>query len=273
MIRRAFTLIELLVVIAIIAILAAILFPVFASAKIAAQKSVSISNLKQISTAAVLYSNDWDDMIFSQSWITVPGPTFRTDEFAILLQPYAKNWGVFYDPLRTNKCNRDNFWTGPSSRCKGYGVNTGVFFHTGGTGLFYPIVFPNATTSTLKGRNLSEIEETSNVVMFGTTSDEPMYTTDFKWQDFNGPNSERVPLKRLRYDGMWARSMVDTSTRPVLMAPYRAPGYAYLVMPVSDVHLRQYCLDVNVKDTGGFPSRTCGEWVQWLMLNRVRLAP
>ena len=59
---RAFTLIELLVVIAIIAILAAILFPVFAQAKEAAKKTQSISNLKQTSTAAIMYTGDYDDL-------------------------------------------------------------------------------------------------------------------------------------------------------------------------------------------------------------------
>lgn len=61
MIRRAFTLIELLVVIAIIAILAAILFPVFAQAKEAAKKTACASNLKNIGLAMTLYQSDFDD--------------------------------------------------------------------------------------------------------------------------------------------------------------------------------------------------------------------
>ncbi len=61
--RRAFTLIELLVVIAIIAILAAILFPVFARAKEAAKQTACLSNLKNIGLAFTLYGSDSDDML------------------------------------------------------------------------------------------------------------------------------------------------------------------------------------------------------------------
>ncbi|MFX8934016.1 prepilin-type N-terminal cleavage/methylation domain-containing protein, partial [Acinetobacter baumannii] len=59
--KKAFTLIELLVVIAIIAILAAILFPVFAQAKEAAKKTTCLSNTKQIAVSQLLYSHDYDD--------------------------------------------------------------------------------------------------------------------------------------------------------------------------------------------------------------------
>ncbi len=62
MIRRAFTLIELLVVIAIISILAAILFPVFSQAKMAAKKTTAISNQRQIGAATLLYLVDFDDI-------------------------------------------------------------------------------------------------------------------------------------------------------------------------------------------------------------------
>jgi prepilin-type N-terminal cleavage/methylation domain-containing protein len=60
---RGFTLIELLVVIAIIAILAAILFPVFARAREAARKATCISNVKQITLAAIMYAQDYDEVL------------------------------------------------------------------------------------------------------------------------------------------------------------------------------------------------------------------
>src|SRR3954447_14532228 len=61
--RRGFTLIELLVVIAIIAILAAILFPVFARARDAARKTTCTSNIKQLGTAILMYAQDYDECL------------------------------------------------------------------------------------------------------------------------------------------------------------------------------------------------------------------
>jgi len=77
--RRAFTLIELLVVIAIIAILAAILFPVFAQAKTAAKKTSDLSNMKQIDLATLMYANDSDDVIR----LALIGSTFRASDGSI----------------------------------------------------------------------------------------------------------------------------------------------------------------------------------------------
>src|SRR6201990_961314 len=66
--RAGFTLIELLGVIAIIAILAAILFPVFAQAKEAAKKTTCLSNTKQIALGVYLYTSDYDDTFPNTSW-------------------------------------------------------------------------------------------------------------------------------------------------------------------------------------------------------------
>ena len=65
---RAFTLIELLVVIAIIAILAAILFPVFAQARESARKTSCLSNTKQIGTAVIMYAQDYDEIPPETGW-------------------------------------------------------------------------------------------------------------------------------------------------------------------------------------------------------------
>jgi len=104
MVRRAFTLIELLVVIAIIAILAAILFPVFASAKIAAKGTASISNEKQIGSAWVIYANDFDDTAVPMANEAV-GPLLfnglNYSSWGQLLLQYLKNGDVTQDPLTT----------------------------------------------------------------------------------------------------------------------------------------------------------------------------
>ena len=92
--RRGFTLIELLVVIAIIAILAAILFPVFAQAKMAAKGAAAISNIRQMGLAVTLYQGDADD--------TFPLAAYATDtSFVIwhdILDPYVKNKDVWLCP-------------------------------------------------------------------------------------------------------------------------------------------------------------------------------
>ncbi len=102
---RAFTLIELLVVIAIIAILAAILFPVFAQAKLAAKKAVSLSNMKQIGLGSTLYFNDFDDnapplLYMDFGDMSVPS-TAGLYYWPVLLLPYTKSDKIFLDPLDT----------------------------------------------------------------------------------------------------------------------------------------------------------------------------
>ncbi|MBN9501035.1 MAG: prepilin-type N-terminal cleavage/methylation domain-containing protein [Armatimonadetes bacterium] len=99
--RGAFTLIELLVVIAIIAILAAILFPVFAQAKRAAKQSVTLSNIKQVALGARMYAGDYDDTgAMTVQAIMVPGgPWLPQDTWVAHLQmiyPYTKNAAIHW---------------------------------------------------------------------------------------------------------------------------------------------------------------------------------
>jgi prepilin-type N-terminal cleavage/methylation domain-containing protein/prepilin-type processing-associated H-X9-DG protein len=108
-----FTLIELLVVIAIIAILAAILFPVFAQAKAAAKKTACLSNSKQIGIGLYMYLTDFDDSLMMANYpdpsagYTGPytqfawnnGPGASQPLWADLMMPYVKNKQIFACPV------------------------------------------------------------------------------------------------------------------------------------------------------------------------------
>ncbi|HLK59243.1 MAG TPA: DUF1559 domain-containing protein [Chthonomonadaceae bacterium] len=91
-VKFGFTLIELLVVIAIIAILAAILFPVFAQAREKARQTSCLSNSKQVSTAIMMYVQDYDEIMP----IAVSYPNWAT--WASLVTPYIKNWDIMFCP-------------------------------------------------------------------------------------------------------------------------------------------------------------------------------
>lgn len=94
--KKAFTLIELLVVIAIIAILAAILFPVFAQARTAAKKTQDLSNLRQIGIAFLMYSTDNDDRLPLTTF--TGGVRTPKNSWVIQTQPYVKSFGFFRSP-------------------------------------------------------------------------------------------------------------------------------------------------------------------------------
>ncbi|RYG49230.1 prepilin-type N-terminal cleavage/methylation domain-containing protein [bacterium] len=96
MFRKAFTLIELLVVIAIIAILAAILFPVFAQAKNAAKKTQALSNVKQSGLANIMYQGDNDDVFSFGCGNTWWGAT--DGNWVFNTQPYIKSYGLLLEP-------------------------------------------------------------------------------------------------------------------------------------------------------------------------------
>jgi len=111
--RHGFTLIELLVVIAIIAILAAILFPVFAQARDKARSTSCLSNCRQIGMAFVQYTQDYDEFLPLTSFPVVANTWTST------VQPYIKNRGIFRCPSDSSP-----FWNNPSSqRMSSYFLN------------------------------------------------------------------------------------------------------------------------------------------------------
>ena len=105
-VRRAFTLIELLVVIAIIAILAAILFPVLASAKASGKRAACLSQQRQVGIALTMYRDDSDGMNFAFSHAvdpsrlnpTTPLGATRENRWWNQIQPYLKNLAILASP-------------------------------------------------------------------------------------------------------------------------------------------------------------------------------
>ncbi len=163
--RRGFTLIELLVVIAIIAILAAILFPVFARAREKANATACISNLKQLGLAALMYAQDYDEhMLFCV--YTYPdlgcmwGSYVYTRWFGVPLYPYLKSveiircesykLGTLSAPWSSYSAGRAN----PNS----YGYNFNAL------GYRYVEV---STSRREMGVKLAEIPRPSEIIMFG----------------------------------------------------------------------------------------------------------
>ena len=127
--RRGFTLIELLVVIAIIAILAALLFPVFAHAREKARQTSCLSNLKQLASGMIMYSQD-NDGLFPPA---VARPSRQLKNYyemswMSLMQPYVKNLGIFICPssghTSQDYLNNDdlahNYGYAPTNRIAGY---------------------------------------------------------------------------------------------------------------------------------------------------------
>jgi prepilin-type N-terminal cleavage/methylation domain-containing protein/prepilin-type processing-associated H-X9-DG protein len=131
--HRGFTLIELLVVIAIIAILAAILFPVFAQAREKARQTSCLSNNKQIALSVLMYVQDYDEMFpISRWWPEYDPATPGKDKgWAASVQPYIKNLGVF-------KCPSDGQGLAPapdsSGWCGVYLSYVGNAYHAGWNG-------------------------------------------------------------------------------------------------------------------------------------------
>jgi prepilin-type N-terminal cleavage/methylation domain-containing protein len=161
MLTRAFTLIELLVVIAIIAILAAILFPVFTTAKAAAKKTTCLSNASQIGLGLYIYLDDYDDNLPMANYPNIPNSKpsafsylsggaggYVAMNWADIIYPYIKNYNVF-------KCPEDN--SGPllngGVAVPGYPLSFALNYY-----FFKP---PSGAFTNLLGANMDQVTQPS----------------------------------------------------------------------------------------------------------------
>lgn len=189
--RKGFTLIELLVVIAIIAILAAILFPVFAQAKEAAKKTSCLSNGKQMALTFGLYVNDYDDRL---PGLYYTGNTVRWPLYVV--PTYAKNREIVFCP----STHDDRKSYGAAMESYMYGLTPGFGYNHK--------YLTDPATGYHTGRNMSEIGSSAETMMlaestFSTESGSP--TLGFFY--VNPPNEwlGSPPLSWDSYGYIWPR--------------------------------------------------------------------
>ncbi len=145
--KRGFTLIELLVVIAIIAILAAILFPVFARAREKARQASCLSNVKQVQLAILMYVQDYDERfcLGRQTMLGISPTAYRY--WYNLVQPYVNNNQIWYCPSHKDVSTISYGWNiyGRHSR-NGMGYYDGnIYTYTGERLCLAEIPYPAST--------------------------------------------------------------------------------------------------------------------------------
>jgi prepilin-type N-terminal cleavage/methylation domain-containing protein/prepilin-type processing-associated H-X9-DG protein len=256
---KAFTLIELLVVIAIIAILAAILFPVFAQAKAAAKKTQCLSGVKQVGTSFHIYIGDNDDVTPSQwggmgACEAANGYAGCSQEWWYGLHPYMKSTDLLLCPERMEGDKDSYNALGQSfgiKRYTGYGYNWGPIGWRGG-GLLNLQEYDTVTgRSYLRGKNLSSVDQVAGTFAFGETYDTPRMTLGI---GFAGDTWRGTKNAALRHGASFPYSFVDGHAKSVkVQGGNMNGGFSDRMIMVKDMNLGKtaYCSDPNaiINDT------------------------
>lgn len=253
---KGFTLIELLVVIAIIAILAAILFPVFAQAREEARRIACLSNARQIGLGIAMYAQDFDE--------TMPPVYYDgnvgTDVWQIIM-PYVKNRDIFYCPDRTE--------VDPNTkqRYNGYGYNWGPLTYGGG-GVLYGQENVSSTINIQRGKPLAAFITPASLYAYGETYDTPRFTIgwDAILSTYTGRNN-----KSLRHaGGRFNMNFVDGHAKSIAWRGGDVTWLSYpLGSPKSHTDRLNYCADpdeilTQLPDYYGIPPMKCSDLVTLL---------
>ncbi len=235
--KSGFTLIELLVVIAIIAILAAILFPVFAQAREKARGVSCLSNLKQSANAFAMYTQDYDETMLKMG---------NGSDWWSLIYPYTKNLGIYYCPDRTEDGTQDSLGL-HLDHLPGYGYNWGPIGWRGGGLLEAQSEDPQRPGhSYIPGKRLANLTYPSQTFAFGDSYDTPRQTMGigFALCTFNGTSNSS-----LRHSGgQWNAAFCDGHAKSVKMKAGFLDGAFNnrMVMPASEEGAsRGYCADTD----------------------------
>ena len=263
--NNGFTLIELLVVIAIIAILAAILFPVFAKVREKARATACLSNLHQLGLAYVQYTIDYDDTTLIVDKANLPGGidgTGYTPNWFAPLLPYIKSQNVFLCPDRnqpfTSTSNADDQANGATKdpygcwdnvnttgQCLGYGYDDGLVSDGG-----YGMVTSNNPASQRLGRSLSAITSEAQTVAFGDTTDNPGYSvamdninSQLGVTASNPGGTQSTAL--LRHNGWQNMCFVDGHAKAIKMVVANYGTFGAIGLPANQSDAVDWCIDPN----------------------------
>lgn len=241
--KKGFTLIELLVVIAIIAILAAILFPVFAQAKAAAKKSATLSNLKQNATAVAIYQSDNDDM-FAQSAYCATGctatgqPTAGSQLYTVYdaLMPYTKNREIIQDVAEPKAIDFPSFLATVGMLPYLNGATT---IATATNYIQYAGVVPNFAVFEDPG-----IGGTDDATVNGTGLDLPAETIMFATGKMVKPGTANADVPSVATAGLQERIRVKYRVNAVGLGGEGFPGVArhsgQILLNFADTHAKTY---------------------------------